>query len=188
MDNNDAAVETMMIRERGLNAPRLTPDHIAAVIVSETYTTLPSGKVMVCELTLRNGYTVRGEAACVSRENFNEDVGRKVSRDNAVREIWQLEGYLLQQTLFANCNVFNEIKVERVRQDAQWGGPDHDDKHDGYDWVRYINRQTSRALDALLHPRTAEADEYRQRLVKIAALAVAAIESHDRTRLAKGVA
>lgn len=97
--NEDNAVERM-IQERGLSAPRLTPDHIAAVIVGETYATLPSGKVMVCELTLRNGYTVRGEAATVSKANFNEDIGRKVSRENAVREIWQLEGYLLQQRLF----------------------------------------------------------------------------------------
>ena len=95
---SDQEIENM-IQDRGLNAPRLTPDSIAAAIVGETYTTLPSGKVMVCELTLRNGYTVRGEAACVSRENFDEAIGRRVSRENAVRQVWQLEGYLLQQRL-----------------------------------------------------------------------------------------
>lgn len=88
-----------MIRARNLNAPRLSPDHIESRIVGETYTTLPSGKVMICELTLANGFTVRGEAAVVSKVNFNEDVGRKVSRENAVRQIWQLEGYLLQERL-----------------------------------------------------------------------------------------
>ena len=89
-----------MIQERGLNAPRLTPQRIDAVIVGETYTNLPSGKVMVCELTLKNGFTVRGEAAVVSKENFNEEVGRKISRENARSKVWELEGYLLQNRLF----------------------------------------------------------------------------------------
>ena len=89
-----------MIQERGLNAPRLTPESIDSIIVGETFTNLPSGKVMVCELTLKNGFTVRGEAAVVSKENFNEEVGQKVSRENARKKIWEVEGYLLQQTLF----------------------------------------------------------------------------------------
>ncbi len=87
------------IKDKGLNAPRLTPADIDAVIVDETYTVLPSGKCMVCELTLKNGFTVRGESACVSKENFNEELGRKISRENARDKIWQLEGYLLQERL-----------------------------------------------------------------------------------------
>lgn len=94
----DRQIETEILA-KGLTAPRITLDHIQSLIVEETYTVLPSGKVMVCELTLRNGYTVRGEAAVVSRANFNEEIGRKISRENAVRQIWQLEGYLLQERL-----------------------------------------------------------------------------------------
>lgn len=88
------------IRAKGLNAPRLHPSDIDNAIVGETFTTLPSGKVMVCELTLRNGFTVRGEAATVSKENFNEEIGKKVSRENARNKVWELEGYLLQQRLY----------------------------------------------------------------------------------------
>ena len=88
------------IQAKGLNAPRLRPDDIDAVIVGETFTTLPSGKVMVCELTLRNGFTVRGEAATVSKENFDEEIGKKISRQNARNKVWELEGYLLQQRVF----------------------------------------------------------------------------------------
>ena len=87
------------IQEKKLNAPRLTPRDIDSVIVGETFTVLPSGKVMVCELTLRNGFTVRGDAAVVSKENFDEEVGRIVSRENARNKVWELEGYLLQQRL-----------------------------------------------------------------------------------------
>lgn len=88
------------IQELGLTAPRITTDHVNSRIVGESYTTLPSGKVMVCELTLVNGFTVRGEAAVVSRANFNYEIGQRVSRENAVNRIWELEGYLLQEKLY----------------------------------------------------------------------------------------
>lgn len=88
------------IQELRLTAPRITPDHIDSLIVNETYTILPSGKVMVCELTLKNGFTVRGEGSAVSKSNFNEEIGKQVSRKNAREQIWQLEGYLLQEQLY----------------------------------------------------------------------------------------
>lgn len=96
---SEQTIETE-IQSKGLNAPRLRPDDIDAVIVGESFTTLPSGKVMVCELTLRNGFTVRGEAATVSKENFDEEIGKKISRQNARENVWELEGYLLQQRVF----------------------------------------------------------------------------------------
>lgn len=52
---------------------------------------------MICELTLQNGFTVRGEAAVVSKANFDSEIGKTISRKNACDKIWQLEGYLLQQ-------------------------------------------------------------------------------------------
>lgn len=89
------------IQAKGLNAPRLSPADIDQAIVGETFTTLPSGKVMVCELTLRNGFTVRGEASAVSKENFDEEIGKRISRENARKKVWELEGYLLQEKLAA---------------------------------------------------------------------------------------
>jgi hypothetical protein len=88
------------IQNKGLNAPRLTPADIDVVIVDETFTILPSGKVVVCELTLRNGFSVRGDGATVSKANFNEEIGREVARENARNKVWELEGYLLQQRIF----------------------------------------------------------------------------------------
>lgn len=97
----DEQATEAIIQAKGLSAPRLTPADIDAVIVSETFTILPSGKVMVCELLLRNGFSVRGEASVVSAANFDEEIGRDVSRKNAREKIWQLEGYLLQERLYA---------------------------------------------------------------------------------------
>jgi hypothetical protein len=99
MSRADEAQLEQKIVDKGLNAPRLRPEDLDAVIVDKTFTVLPSGKCIVCELTLRNGYTVRGESACVSKANFNREIGEEVSYENARKQIWQLEGYLLQQRL-----------------------------------------------------------------------------------------
>lgn len=100
MSTTDQIIENAIQAAGATVAPRLTPDDIDRVIVSETYTTLPSGKVMVCELTLRNGFTVRGEASVVSKANFKKEIGRQISRENARSKVWELEGYLLQQFLW----------------------------------------------------------------------------------------
>ena len=98
MSRNEAAVEKE-IQGKGLNAPRLTPDHIDNTIAVEDFHVFPGTTVTVCLLTLRNGFTVVGESACASPENFDEELGRKIARDNARNRIWQLEGYLLRQRL-----------------------------------------------------------------------------------------
>lgn len=96
MSDNDQSTE-LMIQASGPTAARVTPKDVAAAIVGETYTILPSGRSMVCELTLfeENGFTVRGESAVVNIENFREEIGRKIARENAVNEVWQLLGFLL---------------------------------------------------------------------------------------------
>ena len=95
---NEQAVENE-INEKGLDAPRITPDHIDSVIEGEGYHIFPNTTVTVCCLTLKNGFTVVGESACASPENFDEELGRKIARDNARNKIWALEGYLLRQHL-----------------------------------------------------------------------------------------
>ena len=87
------------IAGKGLNAPRLTPQMIDDVIAGEQYHVFEGSCLTVCCMTLRNGFTVTGESACASPENFNAELGRKIARDNARNKIWQLEGYLLKQQL-----------------------------------------------------------------------------------------
>lgn len=87
------------IQAKGLNAPRLTPALIDAAIVSEQFHVFEGNKITVCCLTLRNGYQVTGESACVSGANFDAEIGRKLSREVARNKVWALEGYLLQQRL-----------------------------------------------------------------------------------------
>ncbi|MCY1362259.1 hypothetical protein D3C81_1894390 [compost metagenome] len=52
-----------------------------------------------CVLVLRNGFTVTGESACASPENFDAEIGRKIARQNAVAKIWPLMGYELRSKL-----------------------------------------------------------------------------------------
>lgn len=52
-----------------------------------------------CVLVLKNGFTVTGESACASPENFDAEIGRKIARQNAVQKIWPLMGYALKQKL-----------------------------------------------------------------------------------------
>lgn len=100
------------IQDKGLAAPRVTPDHIESIILAETYFTAADGAIATgddyhdslalltfCVLTLQNGFTVTGESACASPENFDAEIGRKIARENAVDKIWMLEGYLLKQRL-----------------------------------------------------------------------------------------
>lgn len=89
------------IQAKGLTAPRLTPDHIDAAIVSEQYHVFQGTTLTVCALTLRNGFIVTGESAAASPANFDQAIGRKISRENARNKIWALEGYLLREKLSA---------------------------------------------------------------------------------------
>lgn len=95
---NDNEIETE-IQAKGSNAPRLTPEKIDATIAGEAYHVFPGSNLTVCCLTLRNGFTVTGESACVSPANFDAELGRKIARGHARDKIWQLEGYLLRDRL-----------------------------------------------------------------------------------------
>ena len=102
-ENTDVQVDEYVeaeIQRKGLTAPRITPERIQEVIASEAYHVFPGTQLTVCVLTLRNGFTVTGESACASPENFNEELGRKIARRNAEEKIWSLEGYLLKQYLY----------------------------------------------------------------------------------------
>lgn len=87
------------IQDKGLNAPRLTPEHVDATISDVEYHVFSNSLLTVCCITLKNGFTVTGQSACVSPENFDEKIGQDIAFENARDQIWQLEGYLLKEKL-----------------------------------------------------------------------------------------
>ena len=95
---NDQEIEKE-IKEKGLTAPRVTPEQIESVIVSEQYHVFEGTTFTSCLLTLKNGFTVHGESACASPENFDPELGRKIAQNKKKNKIWMLEGYLLRDKL-----------------------------------------------------------------------------------------
>lgn len=87
------------IQEKGLTGPRITEEHIERKIVRTLYHLFPDTEVTICCLILENGYSVTGMSACVSPENFDTDLGKKIAYDKALQEIWGLEAYLLKERL-----------------------------------------------------------------------------------------
>jgi Phage protein (N4 Gp49/phage Sf6 gene 66) family len=87
------------IQEKGLNSPRLTPELIDSKIRDKSFHRL-TGVLTVCVLTLRNSFTVTGESACASPDNYDQEIGEKIAFTNAREKIWALEGYLLKEKLF----------------------------------------------------------------------------------------
>ena len=95
---NDHDIEKE-IQDKNLTAPRVTPKSLEALIITEQFHVFEGSTFTSCLLTLKNGFTVHGESACASPENFDVDLGRKIARDNAKNKIWMLEGYLLREKL-----------------------------------------------------------------------------------------
>jgi hypothetical protein len=79
---------------------RVTLGDIQSQVKSVYYHVVPDTTLTICVLTLKNGYTVMGSSACVDPASFNKAVGEQIAYDNALNEIWALEGYLLKQKRF----------------------------------------------------------------------------------------
>lgn len=111
------------IKAKGLTAPRVTPADIDANIAHAYYFTAHEGVMgntggadggiaqlhllTFCVLVLKNGFTVTGESACASPENFDAEVGCKIARANAVNKVWPLLGFRLRDQLHASATQFD---------------------------------------------------------------------------------
>lgn len=127
-DHSDAGIERLL-QAKGKTAARVTPADLQANIVSEHYFTAADGVIAAgmaamfasedvdtpaptedaikplrlltfCVLVLKNDFTVTGESACASPENFDAEIGRKIARQNAEQKIWPLMGYALKEQLY----------------------------------------------------------------------------------------
>lgn len=81
--------------------PRVTLESMEAKIADEAYIQPHGTCLTLCLLVMRNGFYVVGESAPASPENFNAELGKQFARDNAIRQLWKLEGYALRDRLAA---------------------------------------------------------------------------------------
>ncbi len=140
---NDKTIE-QEIQSKGLTASRVTPADVEANIASEHYFTALEGfnragtwtgisdeqcqksaqalsLLTFCVLVLRNGFTVTGESACASPENFDAELGRKIARQNAISKVWLLMGYELRSKLAAPPSIpLTPAEVESGLDRVHW--------------------------------------------------------------------
>ena len=131
------------IKEAGADsAPRITSDHIKSKVLGTYFFTGLDGAASVlpdlatiknqevqslslltfCVLVLENGFTVTGESACASPENFNEQIGRDIAYENAIDKVWLLEGYLLKQGLYETAQSQAMLKGFLEDDNCEGGG------------------------------------------------------------------
>lgn len=79
---------------------KVTKEGMEARISNTDYMVLPNSTVTMCNITLENGYSVRGESACVDARNFNLEIGKNLAYKDAFQKLWALEGYLLAERKF----------------------------------------------------------------------------------------
>lgn len=125
---DDDGIEQRIRGTKADTGPRITPLMVEANIASEFYFNArdavygadedgrmdgPLSLLTFCVLVLGNGFTVTGESACASPENFDADIGMKIARANAVQKIWPLMGYQLKQQL-------HQAEVRPVEEPLVW--------------------------------------------------------------------
>lgn len=76
---------------------RVTLEYMQSRITDKDFTVLPDSTVTICNITLDNGYSVRGESACVDPANFNREIGQHYAEKQAMDKLWPLFGFLLAE-------------------------------------------------------------------------------------------
>lgn len=78
-------------------SPRVTELSIKARIKAVDF--LYKDLLTICVITMANGFMVHGVSAAADPRNHDTEVGQRYAYDNAFKQLWQLEGYLLRERL-----------------------------------------------------------------------------------------
>lgn len=79
---------------------KVTKEYMMSRVADVSYFVIPGSTVTVCNIILDNGYSVRGESACVDPSNFNKEIGERIAHSNAFDKLWPLFGFLLSEKRF----------------------------------------------------------------------------------------
>jgi hypothetical protein len=99
MEEPSITLDQAKERLKGAVAPRVTEQSIKDKIEHVGY--LLQGFTTICTITMKNGFKFHGFSTPASELNFDSEIGKRYAYDNAFRQIWTHEGYLLRERLHA---------------------------------------------------------------------------------------
>ena len=88
MSKDEQAIEAE-IQAKGLNAPRLSPEKIDAVITGEDYHVFPGTTLTVCRLEAAQRIHGDGRECGGQPGELRRGTGKKIARSNARDKIWR---------------------------------------------------------------------------------------------------
>lgn len=81
----------------------------------------PLKHITICVLILKNGHKIVGvNEGPVSPENFDAEMGRRVARQKATQQLWQLLGYSLKERLFKEAGITDADRLNFIIADGQY--------------------------------------------------------------------
>lgn len=100
-------------------APAITAEYIDCIIDNsdiKAYTVFDKCTVVTCQLP--NGFVIVESSACVSPENYDEEMGMSICMDKIINKVWELEGYRLQEELYRENADSVESKCDECSYDC----------------------------------------------------------------------
>jgi hypothetical protein len=119
---NKVTEEQLQAHQKTTEGKRVTMDDLMGNIYSEHYFTSMDGVIgetfmrgeraeegsqpdalsylTFCVMVLKNGFTVTGQSACADPAMFNREIGKKIAKEDALKQIWPLMGYALKQEIY----------------------------------------------------------------------------------------
>lgn len=117
MSHTDEQME-QEIQDKGLTAPRVTLDQIKAMMKRVQYKfNQTEGTTSTFAHAFLDGefFLATGHSACVSKENFDAELGREYAQSNAEKhaqdKLWELEGYNLYRNPMMECSTREKISA-----------------------------------------------------------------------------
>lgn len=77
--------------------PKVTQGDVDASIERVDYVVLPDGRTTIALVYLDNGFTVRGESACVVAAEFDQTTGEHYALEDAKKQVWRFLGFRLAE-------------------------------------------------------------------------------------------
>lgn len=77
----------------------INEEFVKSQIANVEYHQLSDTTITIAVITLKSGFTITGESACIDPNNFNAEIGNKFAYENAFDKLWQLFAFELKQKI-----------------------------------------------------------------------------------------